>query len=494
MTLERPASYWYALVKELCALTSETEWCEFKVDNSDPKEIGEYISALANAATLASKVHAYLVWGVEDTTHRVVGTSFVPAQAKKGNEELENWLLRKLSPKIGFQFRSVNIDGRTVVVLEIERSARQPVQFEGGEWIRIGSYKKKLKDFPEKERALWRAFDATPIEAQIAHSDVRTEDVVRLLDYPRYFDLVERPLPETRALILDTLKQESFIVRDDAGHWNITNLGALLFAKRLSDFPRVKRKAVRVVVYRGRGRVEAIREQEIGRGYAAGFEGLVGFVNELLPTNEVIQKALRRDVPMYPEIAIREVVANALIHQDLTVRGAGPTVEIFDDRMEVTSPGEPLMPTDRFLDTPPRSRNEALASFMRRVGVCEERGSGIDKVVSATETFQLPAPLFEVTGGSTRVVLFGARGLAEMDSDDRIRACYQHACLRYVMREFMTNSSVRERFGIASQNSAKASRLIKEAVESGKVEADNADASRKHMKYVPFWAKEVRSR
>jgi len=121
-------------------------------------------------------------------------------------------------------------------------------------------------------------------------------------------------------------------------------------------------------------------------------------------------------------------------------------VEIFDDRVEITNPGEPLVDTLRFVDTPPKSRNDGVASLMRRFRICEERGSGIDKVISQVELFQLPAPLFEVPEGFTRVVLFAHRPLTEMDKADRIRACYLHACLRYVTRQPMTNASVRERF------------------------------------------------
>ena len=127
----------------------------------------------------------------------------------------------------------------------------------------------------------------------------------------------------------------------------------------------------------------------------------MGYINGLLPTNEVIGQALRKTVPMFPELAVRELVANALIHQEFSVTGAGPMVEIFDDRIEITNPGAPLVDTLRFVDTPPKSRNEALASLMRRFRICEERGSGIDKVVFQVELFQLPAPLFEVPDGFT---------------------------------------------------------------------------------------------
>lgn len=224
------------------------------------------------------------------------------------------------------------------------------------------------------------------------------------------------------------------------------------------------------------------------KGYASGFEGLIRYVNGQLPSNEVIGEALRRTVPMFPELAVREVVANALIHQDFSITGAGPMVEIFDGRIEVTNPGDPLVSAERFLDSPPRSRNEILASLLRRIGVCEERGSGVDKIVFQTELHQLPAPLFEAPEGATKVTLFAHQPLSEMERDDRVRACYLHACLRYVQRQEMTNATVRARFGIEKRNSATASRLIKEAVTSGMIGPHDPNASRKLMRYVPFWA------
>jgi ATP-dependent DNA helicase RecG len=163
-------------------------------------------------------------------------------------------------------------------------------------------------------------------------------------------------------------------------------------------------------------------------------------------------------------------------------------VEIFDDRMEIINPGLPLVTTERFLDSPPKSRNEMLASFMRRIGVCEERGSGVDKVVFETEYFQLPAPLFETTDEHTRAILFAHKTLNKMDKADRIRACYLHACLRHVNREYMTNTSVRERFGIATENKAIASRLIKEALDAQVIKADDENAAPKLRRYSPFWA------
>ena len=484
----RDEQYWRSLVHEFLALSNETGWLEFKHNNTESKEIGEYISALANSAALEGKTHAYLLWGVDDVDHAIIGTDFDPNRKRVGNEELENWLLRQLAPKIQFRFLRVQLNEHTVVMLEIDRAFRHPVQFAGAEFVRIGSYKKRLKDFPEKARELWRILDATPFKMLPAAEKLSTDEILKLLDYPAYFDLTDRPLPDGREAILSALAADRLIESAGGGFWNILNVGAILLAKQLTDFVHLQRKAVRVVVYTGTGRVQTLREQAGVKGYAAGFEGLIGFINGLLPVNEVIGQALRKAVPVYPELAIRELIANALIHQDFSISGSGPMVEIFDDRMEITNPGIPLVDPQRLLDSPPRSRNEALASLMRRMGICEERGSGVDKVVSLTEFYQLPAPAFEVVVDSTRSTLFAPRPLTKMEREDRVRAVYLHACLRYVQRESMTNTSLRERFGIETKNSATASRLIREALDAGAIRLHDETVAPKLRRYLPAWA------
>jgi ATP-dependent DNA helicase RecG len=488
MPTARDDDYYAGLVRELCKLPHETEWAEFKQNNSDPQEIGGYISALSNSAALNGKANAYLVWGIHNETHEIVGTEFKVSATKKGNEPLENWLLRALTPKIHFRFFELTMDEKPVVLLEIARAFRHPVRFFGDDFIRVGEVKRLLKDTPDRERELWRILDQTLFEDLIAVGRVGSDQVLQLLDYPAYFDLLEQPLPVNRDGILEALKNDNIIQACEAGGWDITNLGAILFAKQLNEFPQLKRKAMRVIQYRGTGRIETLKEQEGARGYASGFKGLIGYINGLLPTNEVIGPALRRSVPMFPELAVRELVANALIHQDFFVTGSGPMVEIFEDRIEITNPGKPLVDPQRFVDTPPRSRNEALASMMRRFRICEERGSGIDKVVFEVELYQLPAPLFEVLEGFTRSVLFAHKPLNEMDKTDRIRACYLHACLKYVTRGFLTNPSLRERFGIEDHNRSTASRLITEAVDAGAIVCHDASAAPKLRKYVPWWA------
>lgn len=479
-------SQFLSLVRELTSLTRETEWVELKHNKVVPEEIGEYLSALSNSAALLGKPSAYILWGVEDGTRRILGTTFRPYQKKVGNEELENWLLTQLEPRVMVNIHESVVDGKPLVLFEVQPAPNRPVLFKGVAYIRIGSYKKKLQAHPEKERELWRVFERTPFEKGLAMESATPDDVLSLIDYPNYFRMMKRPLPENREAILERLTSEKVIVPKGRDRHAITNVGAVLFARNLNDFDRLARKALRVIIYRGDNRVETIREQMGGKGYAIGFEGAISYINDQLPQNEQIGQALRQEIRMVPEIAVRELVANALIHQDFNITGAGPMVEIFTDRMEISNPGVPLIDTLRFIDEPPRSRNEALTAIMRRMNICEERGSGIDKVIFHVEFFQLPAPDFRSAGSSTVAVLYGPRQFAQMDREERIRACYQHACLLYVSGKRMANVTLRKRLGIKESSYTLASRIISDAIDVGLIRLHSG--TRRDACYVPFWA------
>lgn len=254
----------------------------------------------------------------------------------------------------------------------------------------------------------------------------------------------------------------------------------------MDAFPAIARKALRVVQYDGTSKGKTLRTQEGVRGYAAGFTGMLKFIDDLLPIEERIENGLRSSYRAYPQIAIRELIANALVHQDMTISGTSPIVEIYADRIEISNPGVPVNEMIRKLfGAPPRSRNEHLARLMRRMGMCEELGSGLVKVVEATEQNRLPAPNFEKLDGTTRVTLLGPKSFVELDRHQRVDICYQHSCLRRHERKRMTNASLRERFGIEDQNAAQVSRVIREAMDEGLIRP--ADSDRPKSGYVPWW-------
>ncbi len=477
------------LIHKLISMSTETEWVEFKKNNSDPIKIGENASAVSNGAALHRKPMGYLVWGVEDESHRVVGTTFQPEKSKKGNELLEPWLARMFEPRIDLRIQRGVFDGHSVVVIEVPPAVTQPTRFSGREYVRIGSATKLLADFPEKERTLWGLFREIPFESGIAVERASSDAVLELIDYPEYFRLIGIPLPDNRKSILEKLLAEGIVASNGRDRFDISNVGAILFARDLSKFDRLSRKSLRVITYKSDNRGETIKEQLGKKGYAIGFERAIRFINDQLPSNEEIGEALRREVRVYPEIAIRELVANSLIHQDFRITGSGPMVEIFEGRIEFSNPGSPLIETLRFLDKPPRSRNEKLAGLMRRMNICEERGSGVDKVIFAIELHQLPAPDFRTPGENTVAVLFAPRGFIDMDRDERIRACYQHACLQYVSGKRLTNASLRERLGIVQTNYPQASRIIRDTIAASLLKSHgDGSGSTRHASYLPFWA------
>ncbi len=476
-----------ALLTTLLTYPKENEFLEFKVNQYEKEEIGERISALSNGAALLGKEYGYLAFGVEDQTRQVLGTNFQPTLFKVGNEELEHWLAQRLNPRIDFRLYEFEFHSKNIALFQIPAASGQPVSFQYIEYIRVGSLTRKLREFPEKERKLWRR-PASEFEREPALKNVTAADVVELLDTQSFFDLMlKMPYPTTQAGVIERLLEENLILRSN-GHYHISNLGALLFAKEISHFDTIARKAIRVVQYKGGSKIETLKDLTGKLGYANGFERLMTYLSGILPSHEHIVTARRETVQMYPPLALRELIANALIHQDFRERGTGPIIEVFDDRVEISNPGKPMVSPQRFIDGY-QSRNEELAAAMRRIGFCEEKGSGIDKVIFEVEYWQLPAPDFRVNETHTQAILFAHKEFNEMNKSDKIRACYQHCSLLYVNNERMTNQTLRDRFKIKEENYSIASRIMRDALEAGFIKLENPDnKSKKYTTYIPFWA------
>lgn len=476
------------LVKRLIKLPKEIGWVEFKHNNSDPMMIGEDLSALANTATLNDRDYAYMIWGVEDDTHEVLGTTVRLQLQKKGEQELENWLRYLLSKNADFEFLDTEIDGKHIELIRIHKALNEPVSFQKIDYIRSGSYTKKLHEFPVFRAQLWDKLRHSQFEDVRTMENLRFADVIRLLNIDSYFSLLSIPQPTDEEGVIHYLVEDGIVARQDNGMYAITNLGGLLFAKDLNSFARLGRKALRVVQYQGVNRLYIKKEETFNSGYAVGFENVVRYVNALLPSNEDANSVQLNTKSKFPLPAVRESIANSLIHQDLYVTGAGPVVEIFDNRVEVTNPGTPLVDVLRIIDNPPKSRNEKLASMMRRLRMCEELGRGWDRMVLACEMQFIPAPRIEIFQDSTKVTLFSEMGFTNIPMEDKLWSCYLHACLMYIQGDALTNSSLRERFSVKESAAGSISRLIKEAVESGRIKALDPTTARRYMKYIPSWA------
>lgn len=476
------------LVCELCKYPAETPWLELKHDNYDPEMIGKDISALANGATLEEKDFAYFLWGVDDATHQIVGTDKNLQNLKRGGEELENWLRHHLSSNADFVYQTVETERGTVGVLRISCAVNHPVSFQNMEYIRVGSYTKPLRTYSTLQSRLWNRLQNVKFEEQLADRGLNLGNAVQVLDYDSYFTLNKIPKPTSDKEIAHYLLEDGILKAQDDGLYAITNMGAVLFAKKLSDFPTVSRKAIRVIRYDGSNRMNMLDEDVAVSGYAVGFQKVVQDIEAAVSAEELLDGTLRSKKTAYPILAIREAIGNALIHQDFSISGTGPTVEVFDERIEIINPGLPMVDIFRIIDNPPKSRNEKLAALMRRMGICEELGTGWDRMVISCELERLPAPKIELYEESTKVTLFSEMPFSNLSQEDKLWACYLHACILYVQQEQMTNSSLRGRFGLQPSSAGSVSRLIKEAVSRRLIKPFDPDTSNKYMKYVPVWA------
>lgn len=469
---------------------TEDQCLEFKTNDIGTEKIGKYISGLANAAALKRKSHAYVVFGIKDESKEIVGTTFNPLTKREGNVEYSFYLLQKLNIKHVFNFYLVPYDGKNIVILEIAKAEIKPVKYNNIGYVRIGSTLRNLEDFSAYESDLWAIFRSVKFESNIALENKNLDEIINLLDLNTYYELLQRPIPVNPDFLINELCSQEIIKKNSYGSLDITNLGAITLAKELDHFPNLKRKGIRLTKYQGLNKNSTGKNFDGNKGYAIGFKGLLKYIHLQLPNVENL-KDIREVQTIYPSLAIRELIANAIVHQDLNLIGSNPTIEIFDDRIEITNPGKPIIEIDEFLKAISRSRNEKLGNIMRKLGICEERGTGMVKVIQSLEQMHLPAPKISLLNDHTVCTLYAYKKFEDMSEDEKLQATYTHCVLQHLSSSYMTNSSLKMRFGLEdiNKNSVAISKLIRKSIDEEKVKLyDPKAAGTKNTKYIPIWA------
>lgn len=466
------SSYWNSIVKQLSnPANADNEYLLSLKSINSSNQIGKIISALANASVLYNKQYLYAI--VEDNAEN---RDFVDKFKLKDKDFLTS--------NVNFQIQHLESCG---IIVEVQSAVETTVQYKGIEYILIDKQIDNLSKYQDKEKIIWRNLDnPQSFEDEIALENISLESIDKFLDCKRIFEILNIVYPSTTLGVISLLIKLRFIKEQNTGKYSITNLGAILAARRLALFPTLQFKAIRVITYNGDDVTCPANEQIGGKGYLLGFEGLIDFVMKQLPTKEVIDGAIRKNIKDFPILSIRELIANALIHQDFKVNGS-PVIEIFANRIEITNPGIPQIQIERFIDHPPISRNEALAAIMHKAGICEERGSGYDKIISYIEKFNLPAPQIMVYDKRIKVILHARKDFNDLTKEDRKLACYNHTVLNYVQGKTTNNSTLRDRFQLDKDDSYKVSRIFKETLSDGLIKV-KSDSGTKNREYVPAWA------
>ncbi|MDO8714346.1 MAG: ATP-binding protein [Polynucleobacter sp.] len=469
--------------KPMAHETNELDW---KSQISSNKErLTEHLIAFANLPN-----GGYLVYGVREPDGALIGVT--QEEVSGITNQLTNLGRDAIEPALLLDIAVVEVSNCNLLFVYVEGCKFKPAHKRGKTieeaWIRSGASTRKAS---RNEVAMMMLDSKAPQWEELRSTPLLTySEVLDLIDLGVMCQLLEKPIPDSQEAVINFLKAEKIVILDGDGYF-ITNVGGIALAKKIERFESLSRKMIRVVRYKGVNKSSGTIDEVPGKkGYAAGFEGLIDYLKLVLPHSEVIEQSLRKKVSIYPEIALRELVANALVHQDLSIMGAGPVIDIYADRIEFINPGK-LLPTkdvDRLIGTTSESRNEILARKFRDYRICEERGSGFQKVIQVVELFGLPPLEFHELENAFKVVLHAPKRFSDMSSIERVEATYQHAVLQYYSGQSLTNTTLRVRFKISEKQRNQITNLISEAVLEGRIKRRDEASGNKFAEYIPYWA------
>ena len=473
------------LQRTLHPVPQELNELDWKRELSGNKErLAEHMSAFAN-----HNKGGFLVFGILGNGQKV---GIDPSDAKDTIGRIGNIVREGLEPSCVADHYMEKLEGTSNILLyiHIQESAQKPVHLRG----------KSLEHSFIRSAGQTRKMNESEIRAALLQSRIyRFEElVISSADSAKIFDEIDivpvcqrLKIPfsgdeERRQEIMVNLK---FAAKIATGLLP-TYLGLLIAGKDFKRVPGSEHYGIRLTRYKGNARLEAEHDKFYQSGFVHFFDQLIDDLVALIPKSEVIEKATRKQVPLYPEIALRELIANAVIHRDYARTDSYVQVEIFDNRIEITNPGSllPDMEVNRLIDQQPRARNEVLAARMRELGFCEERGSGIDKAAFSLEVYGLPAVHFINKVDSFQAILYAPKSYKAMGQEERTRTAYQHTCLHYVMGNTVTNASLRHRLKLSEKQSQLVSLLIRKTIEAGLIKIANPRASPRYVHYVPYWA------
>ena len=391
------------LVCELQAYPHEEEWFEFKENWFEPKELGEYISALANSAAYDGREYSYFIWGIHDTTHEIVGTKFNQNQDIK-KEPLKHFLARQLSPENNFEFNEGIIDGKRVVVLQIPAAKVVPVAFNNERFIRIGSSKEKLRKYPEKESKLFAALNTWNPTIQNTPAEYQDLTFEKLQIYYGAKGVELNP---------QAFKTNMGFYTED-GKYN-------LLAQLLSDNSHM---TINVAIFSGKTKADNMYSvRSFGSTcllYSLDEVLRYGDVLNILQADEKDRVVERKEVPLFENEAFREAVINAFVH-NAWVNKAEPMITVFSDRIEILSYG--TLPRGQTMegffrgDSVPVNRQ--LSEIFLQLHISEKTGRGVPRIVEkyGTEAFTFHENSIVVTIPFNWINIMSAKSVGS-DSDN----------------------------------------------------------------------------
>ena len=388
-----------ALLDRLRAEPRESEWLEFKTNRYEPQAIGEYLSALANSACLLGKPRGYLVFGIEDGTHAVVGTSFDPqAETGQGNQLLPLWLALGLKPKLGFDMHACQYHGQRVVLFEVHPAFDRPVEFYGKAFVRNGSSKTALAGYPEKERAIWsRRVDWS---AQVCEQATLADlDPLAIAEARRQFAEKNKTKPDRLAELAawddaTFLNKAKLTVRGSITH------AALLLLGREESTSLLAPAVARISWILKNERNEELDYEHFGPPLLLNVNKVLARIRNLTVRELPDGTLFPVELTQYDPWVIREALHNCIAHQDYGLRGRMQVVET-PHALLLTNVGgflpgrvEAVIDQDAPLEI---YRNPYLAEAMVSLNMIDTQGGGIKRMFQAQRRRFFPLPDYDLS-------------------------------------------------------------------------------------------------
>ena len=355
------------IILDLCSYSDEQEWFEFKENWFNPEELGEYVSALSNAAAFHYQKYGFFIWGINDKTHDIVGTSFNP-YCDFNKEPYQNYLARNLYPSINFEFKEVEINQLKVVVLVIPAAEEIPTSFKDKRYIRIGSSKSNIRKYPKREIQLFKILNGHIETITTQKAEYQNLTFNKLFGYYG-----------SRGIVL---KEETFEknlnLRNSDGDYNT-------LAQLLSDNSH---KPLRVSIFDGDTKASnLISVREFGNTcllYSLDNLLQYGDVLNLIQSDETNRVVERTEVALFDSNAFREAVVNAVLHNNW-VSGNEPMISVFHNRIEILSRGSiaPAQTIEGFFQGQSVPVNEKLSEIFLQLHISEKSGRGVPIITNA---------------------------------------------------------------------------------------------------------------
>ena len=356
------------ILENLLTFNDEYEWFDFKENWFSKDEIGEYISAISNGAAFCGKEYGYIIWGVNDKTKEIVGTT-VNFDRDIDGEPYKHYLARKLQPSIAFETVNFDYKNERIVMLIIPAAKSTKTKYNGIDYIRIGSSKEKLARFPEYEIKL----NSILMNGYPTIVNTSAPDYAQELTFEKLFLYYAAKGIELRK---ETFEKTLKLKTKD----NKYNIMAYILSDQ-NDIP------VRVSVFSGIDKSAPLFSvKEFGNTcimYSMDKILEYGDAINIIQTDERNRISERKDVPLFNYEAFHEAILNAFIHNKWLTLNA-PQISVFTNRIEILSHGGLAIDQDEsgFYSGSSLPVNEVLASIFLQLRISERSGRGVPKIVS----------------------------------------------------------------------------------------------------------------